>query len=240
MERDQGMKKILIIEDDLALRTQVKEILEDYEYQVVIIEDFRRIESMVETEAPDLILLDINLPYYDGNYYCRRIRKQTNCPIIITSARNGEQDQILSMELGADEYITKPFHIQVLLAKINAVIRRVYGEYAMEDTGAKLVQKGMILDDKSFKLTYRGQTRELSKNEFRLIKLFLQRPDTVISREELLDALWDTVSFVDDNTLTVNVTRMKACLDSLGLQDVIKTKRGAGYLFDSGGLGEEE
>lgn len=233
------MKKIVIIEDDLALGTQVKEVLENYAYQVVMIEDFRRIESIVEVEAPDLILLDINLPYYDGNYYCRRIRKLTKSPIIITSARNGELDQVLSMELGADEYITKPFSIQVLLAKINAVIRRVYGEYAVEEKETKLVQKGLTLDENSFKLTYHNQTRELSKNEFRLMKVFLQKPDTVIAREELLDALWDTVSFVDDNTLTVNVTRMKSCLESLGLQEVIKTKRGAGYLFDSSKLGGE-
>lgn len=232
------MSKIMMIEDDLTLCTQVKEVLEDYDYQVVVIEDFRKIEEVVRREMPDLILLDMNLPYYDGNYYCRRIRKQTNSPILIISARNGDFDQILSMELGADEYITKPFNIQVLLSKINALMRRVYGEYAVSEKEEMLTLKGLTLDAKNFKLTYEDCTEELSKNEYRLMKCFLERPDEVIEREELLEVLWDTISFVDDNTLTVNVTRVKNRLDTLGLQGVIKTKRGAGYLFDSYAMGE--
>ena len=234
------MPKILIIEDDLAIRTQVKEVLEAYEYQVVVIEEFREVEEKVELERPDLILLDINLPYYDGNYYCRRIRKRTTIPIIITSARNRDFDQILSMELGADEYIVKPFNIQVLLAKVNAVIRRVYGDYATGEKEPGIEVKGLALDEASFKLSYRGEMRELSKNEFRLMKIFLERHDQVITRDELLDALWDTQTFIDDNTLTVNVTRVKIKLQELGISNVVKTKRGAGYLFDSSSIEDEK
>ena len=228
------MRKILIIEDDQTLRRQIKEILESYAYSVVEVTDFRRIEECFMNEAPDLVILDINLPYYDGNYYCRMFRKRSNIPIIIISARNGDMDQILSMELGADEYVIKPFHIQVLLAKVNALVRRLYGEYAVSNSKENHWNEvqGLVLDDKSFKLSYQEHTVELSKTEYRLMKAFLTQPNTVLTREELLEALWDMTDFIDDNTLTVNVTRLRGKLKEITYPEVIKTKRGVGYLFD--------
>jgi len=227
------MPKIMIIEDDTQLRNQVKEVLLGYGYEVYAIETFHNVEEQFESIKPHLVLLDINLPHYDGNYYCRIFRRYSKIPIVITSARNSDMDQILSMELGADEYIVKPFNIQVLMAKINALIRRLYGEYSVNDNSNDLKINGITLYDNNFKVTYKDSIEELSKNEFKLLKKFLTNINKVISREELLEEIWDVSSFVDDNTLTVNVTRLKSKLINLGIEDVIKTKRGAGYLFDT-------
>lgn len=231
------MSKIMLIEDDIELRNQMMEVLSGYDYEVYAVEEFRNIEEQFVKLAPQLVLLDINLPYYDGNYYCRIFRKHSNIPIIITSARNSDMDQILSMELGADEYIVKPFNIQVLMAKVNALFRRLYGDYASGSENSKeITVQGIVLDNASFKISYGAKTEELSKNEYKLIKKFLQNENVVLSREELLEEIWDESSFVDDNTLTVNVTRVKNKLANLGIEDVIKTKRGAGYLFDASAI----
>lgn len=230
------MPKIMIVEDDTQLRNQIKEVLEGYHYEVYAVESFRNVEEQFISIEPDLVLLDINLPYYDGNYYCRMFRKHSNIPIVITSARNSDMDQILSMELGADEYIVKPFNIQVLIAKVNALFRRLYGDYAENENSKKLVLHGITLDQDGFRISYRSKTEDLSKNEYKLVKRFLQNADKVITREELLEEIWDESSFVDDNTLTVNVTRVKNKLAGLGMEDVIKTKRGAGYIFDTNSL----
>lgn len=227
------MPKIMIIEDDTQLRNQIKDVLLGYGYEVDAIETFHNVEEQFVNIKPHLVLLDINLPHYDGNYYCRIFRKHSKIPIIITSARNSDIDQILSMELGADEYIVKPFNIQVLMAKINALIRRLYGDYSVSNNSDELEIHGITLNSQSFKVTYKDSTIELSKNEYKLLKKFLQNINRVLAREELLEEIWDESSFVDDNTLTVNVTRLKVKLANLQIQDVIKTKRGAGYLFDS-------
>ena len=233
------MAKIMIIEDDIQLRNQVKELLSREGYEIYAVENFQTVQEQFLQYQPDLILLDINLPYYDGNFYCRMFRKHSKIPIIVTSARNSDTDQILSMELGADEYIVKPFPIQVLLAKVNALVRRLYGDYASSQSKDELRLKGIVLNQTGFKLSYQSLTQELSKNEYKLMKMFLQNPDKVLSREILLEELWDESSFVDDNTLTVNVTRVKNKLSSLLLEDMIKTKRGAGYLFDTTRLKEK-
>ena len=231
------MPRIMLIEDDVQLRNQIKEVLTGYDYEVYAVEEFRTIEDQFLKAKPQLVLLDINLPYYDGNYYCRMFRKHSNIPIIITSARNSDMDQILSMELGADEYIVKPFNIQVMMAKVNAFFRRLYGDYAVgTDLDRDITVHGIHLDPAGFKVIYQSKTEELSKNEFKLLNKFLQNVNQVLSREVLLEEIWDESSFVDDNTLTVNVTRVKNKLSSLGIEEVIKTKRGVGYLFDTEAL----
>lgn len=226
-----SQKKILIIEDDSKLRKEIKTVLEGYDYLTTLVEDFHKVEEIFYREQADLVILDINLPYYDGNYYCRMFRRKSNCPIIIISARNSDSDQVLSMELGADDYITKPFSIQVLIAKVNAVMRRNYGEYAKKELKTFQVD-GLSLDESSFKLTYQGKSEELSKNEYKLMKILIQEYQKLVPREVLLEEIWDDSCFVDDNTLTVNVARLKGKLANLGIIDAIKTKRGVGYFFE--------
>lgn len=232
------MYKIMIIEDDTQLRNQMSQILSTYGYHIEAVQDFHKVEEQFIESKPDLVILDINLPYYDGNYYCRIFRRHSNVPIIITSAKNSEMSQILSIELGADDYIVKPIPIELFMTKVNAMIRRSYGDYAQDTTekGNVLEMKmgigKLCLDEKSFKITADEMMIELSKNEFKLMKTFLTKPNEVLTREELLEELWDQSDFVDDNTLTVNITRLRGKLSELGYEDCIKTKRGVGYVFD--------
>lgn len=225
------MSKILVIEDDRKLLHLIKEYLLKYGYEVLEIQEFKNIEEEITAGSPDLILLDINLPYLDGFYLCRFIRKKMTVPIIIVSARNSDMEQIMGIELGADDYITKPFNLDLLHTKMKAALRRVYGEYAgaqpfMEGT------KGLVLNPNNFKLAYEEDEIELSKNEFKLMKKLIEKKNCIISREELLVELWDDLSFVEDNTLTVNMTRLKAKLEELKVAAVIKTIRGAGYRLE--------
>ncbi|WP_167958221.1 response regulator transcription factor [Anaerosporobacter faecicola] len=230
------MYRIMIVEDDVPLREQLSQILQGYGYSVCVIQDFHKVEEQFEKESPHLVVLDINLPYYDGNYYCKIFRRSSKVPIIITSARNSEMNQILSIELGADDYLVKPFAVELFIAKVNAWIRRTYGDYAAETKGKEednqLAVGDLTLDEKGFKLIGKSKTMELSKNEFKLMKVFFQRKREVLTREELLEALWDQSDFVDDNTLTVNITRLRGKLADLGYEGIIKTKRGVGYVFD--------
>ncbi|WP_410511184.1 response regulator transcription factor [Paenibacillus sp. BR2-3] len=230
------MFKIMIVEDDIKIRSLMTDILRKYGYEVVEVADFLQVEKIFEKEAPQLVLLDLNLPYYDGFYYCRVFRRKTTVPIIIISARDEESSQVLSMELGADDYIIKPLNIQVLLAKIMAILRRGYGEYSNKPETEKEALP-IHLDDRNFSISYQGIVEELSKNEYKLLKKLMEKKDTIVTREELLEELWDDVHFVVDNTLTVNVTRVKSKLLNLGFTDVIKVKRGVGYIFDTAAMG---
>ncbi|MFS0780189.1 response regulator transcription factor [Bacillus sp. 1P06AnD] len=221
------MPTLFVIEDDLKLQKYLKEYLTAYEFDVEIINDFDSVLEEVKEAMPDLILLDINLPTFDGFYYVKMLRKHFNIPVIILSARSDEGEQIRGIELGADDYITKPFSIGILLAKIQAVLRR--SQATAEE--AESVAGELTLQHDSMKLQYKDRQLELSKNEYRLLMMFMQHPNEVISREELLEAIWDDVAFVDDNTLTVNITRVKKKLQECGLGYAISTKRGVGYAF---------
>lgn len=232
------MYRIMIIEDDAQLREQMSQILSVAGYNIEAVQDFHKVEERFLDSKPDLVILDINLPYYDGNYYCRIFRRHSNVPIIITSARNSEMSQIMSIELGADDYIVKPFPVELFTTKINAMIRRTYGDYAQEalntrnGTENKIVAGGLSLDEKSFKIATENMVIELSKNEFKLMKAFITKTNEILTREELLEELWDQSDFVDDNTLTVNITRIRGKLSELGYEDCIKTKRGVGYVLN--------
>lgn len=231
--RSTSMYKILVIEDDRALEKVIGEFLNRYDFNVSYITDFKNIEHQIEQRQADLILLDINLPYLDGFYVCRSIRKYSTVPIIIISARSGETEQIMGMELGADDYIIKPFSTEVLLAKVRASLRRAYGEYNQHPSSLIDSDLDLILDKAHMKLHYKDHEVELTKNEYKLLELFFAKKNEVVEREEILMQLWDDIAFVDDNTLTVNVTRVKQKLEQVGLRDVIKTKRGVGYYFDT-------
>ncbi|MBU3202391.1 response regulator transcription factor [Clostridium estertheticum] len=219
------MNKILVIEDDTKLSSFIKEFIEKYAYNVVLINDFNNIETEFSETKPDLILLDINLPYSDGFQLCRAFRRESDVPIIFISARSSEFEQIRGLEMGADDYIVKPFSFELLLAKIQASFRRVRGEYNSSN--------GLLLNKKNFEISVNNNILELSKKEFQLLNKLIENENVIVTREELLEELWDETFFVDDHTLTVNVTRLRNKLAMLGLGDVIKTKRGLGYIYQS-------
>lgn len=224
--------RILLIEDDIKLKEYISEYLQAYDYHVTTINDFDIVMDVVKGGNPDLIILDINLPKFDGFYYLSLIRKTYKTPVIILSARSDEGEQIRGMELGADDYVTKPFVIGILIAKINALLRRT-NEYI--DNNKELENKDeelLYLVHESMKLKYKDQIMELTKNEYRILNILLPNKDKVITREEILEELWDDKTFVDDNTLTVNMTRVKKKLSALGINNVIITKRGVGYVYN--------
>lgn len=226
------MKKILLIEDDFTLNKLIKDYIEKYDYAVSIIEDFTSIEDEFLSVKPDLILLDVNLPYSDGFQLCKSFRRHSNVPIIFISARSSYSEQIRALELGGDDYIVKPFDIELLLAKIQVAFRRVYGEYS-GDKNEVAASNGLVLSKHNLQVSFNGKSLELSKKEFQLINKLVINENSIIPREELLEELWDETFFVDDHTLTVNVARVKNKLSLLGLKDAIQTKRGYGYLFVS-------
>lgn len=230
------MDKILLIEDDYKLCNLIKEYLETKGYEVAITEDFINIDKEIDRNMPKLIVLDINLPYFDGYYICREIRGKSNIPIIVVTARSGDKDQVLAIDLGADDYLSKPFKFEILHSKIKAVLRRTYGEYS---TSVGLIKEELYLDEKNFTINYKVRSVGITKNEFKIINMFLSNKGRVVKRQEFFQVLWDEDNFVDENTLTVNITRIKNIFKEIGLKDVIKTKRGVGYIFDDNLIKEE-
>ncbi|MFI8708916.1 response regulator transcription factor [Bacillus sp. NPDC077411] len=219
-------KKLLLIEDDVKLIKYMKEYLGAYDYLVETIKDFDHVEEEIYKAESDLILLDINLPKFDGFYFLKVIRKELQTPIIIVSSRSEEGEQVRGIDLGADDYITKPFSMGILLAKINAVLRRVnnLNENMIEIKNVKLFCESM-------EIRVDHESIPLAKNEYKLLKIFFTNYEKVVTREELLEELWDKDEFVDDNTLTVNITRLKKRLKEKGIQLTIETKRGIGYVL---------
>ncbi|EGL82553.1 two component transcriptional regulator, winged helix family [Caldalkalibacillus thermarum TA2.A1] len=226
------MYRVLIIEDDDKIRDLLASYLHKYDFNVSVVEDFRHIKETVQQLSPDLILLDINLPYYDGFYWCRIIRTFSLVPVIFITARVGEMDQVLAIENGGDDYITKPFHMDVVMAKINSVLRRTYGEYSDHQQPRHMIQvQGLCLYVDKHQVEWKGKRVDLTHNETILLQMLLEHYDRIVSREALLSALWDDHTFVDDNTLTVNVTRVRKKLREIGIKEAIQTHRGKGYRF---------
>ncbi len=223
---------IYIVEDDETIGHLVAGHLARYGYVVTLTKDFREVEREFESLQPNLVVMDVNLPYQDGFHLCRAIRRKSKVPLLFLTARSGEMEQVLGIESGGDDYLVKPFHLEVLLAKVKAILRRTYGEYAGAGAQAGTTMMrlgGLELNLSRGELGFRGKTERLTHNELMLIRILMEKVGELASREECLEALWDDVSFVDDNTLTVNVTRLRAKLESLGLKDAIETRRGMGY-----------
>ena len=221
------MKKILIIEDDEAIRNELKTFLCRYNYDALVIEKFENIIEEIEKENADLILLDINLPIFDGFYICREIRKNSNVPIIIVTSRDSDIDELMSMNLGADDFITKPYNTQILLARINSVLKRVYSKEVQES----MVYKDLVLNLSNGTISYKDNTLNLTKNEIKILSYLIKNKGKIISRENLMEYLWNDDFFVDDNTLSVNITRLRKKIDSIGLKNPIETRRGLGYIM---------
>ena len=224
------MPKILIIEDDEKLREELKIFLNKNGYKATTLTTFdNTIQDILQTN-PDLILLDINLPNTDGEYICKEIRKQSNMPIIIVTSRDSELDELLSINNGADHYITKPFNIQILLSKIGSLLRRTN----MQEVNDKIDAKDFILNTSNNTIEKDGKIIELTKNEYKILKYLVQNRGKIVSREDIMECLWESESFIDDNTLTVNITRLRNKLEELELKELLETKRGQGYILKRG------
>lgn len=231
-------QRIFIVEDDLKIAEMLAETLRKYHYEVETAKDFDRILDEAEAFDPHLILLDINLPSYDGYYWCRQLRLTTTCPIIFISARSGEMDQIFALENGGDDFITKPFHYEIVLAKIRSHLRRAYGEYALKQEERTVKAGRLTLYMERMELHVKNEVIPLQKKETTVLGLLLAQYPKVVSREQLLEELWDDQAFVDENTLNVNMTRVRKKLADYNVQSIIETVRGAGYrlLIDEGEL----
>ncbi|MBP1046860.1 response regulator transcription factor [Enterococcus sp. BWM-S5] len=222
------MAKIMIVEDEATIRSLIMKELEKWELSVVGTTDFHQVLEDFQNEEPQLVLLDINLPVYDGYYWCQKIREISKVPIIFISSRNTNMDMIMAMNMGADDFVTKPFQLDVLVAKINALLRRSYnysepGNEVMEHNGITL-----NLDNGNMEIA--GQTIDLSKNEYRLLYLLMKKHGKILTREKLLRSLWEDERFVDDNTLTVNINRLRKKIEQAGINGYIETKVGQGYI----------
>lgn len=224
------MKKILIVEDDEKLRDELKIFLNNNGYEASCLTSFENTINDILNINPELLLLDINLPGVDGEFVCREIREQSNMPIIIITSRDNEIDELLSINNGADHYITKPFNIHILLAKINSLLRRT----DMITNTDIIDAKDFILNINKSTIENNGKAIELTKNEFRILKYLVQNRNKIVSREDIMICLWDSDDFIGDSTLTVNMTRVRTKLEELGLKELLETKRGQGYILKRG------
>lgn len=223
------MYKIFIIEDDRWIAGAIKAQLESWGLSAVCAVDFRNIMSEFADVQPQLVLLDIALPFYNGYHWCSEIRRVSSVPIIFISSASDNMNIIMAVNMGADDFIAKPFDASVLVAKVQALLRRTY------DFGASstiIEHRGALLNTSDCTLTYDGERVELSKNEYRIISSLMESKGRVVSRERLMERLWETDSFVDDNTLTVNINRLRRKLADAGLSDFIMTKIGVGYIIE--------
>lgn len=223
------MQRIFIVEDDEKIADHLAREVQKYGYDVLISTDFTNIMNEFNVYQPHLVLLDINLPSYDGFYWCRQIRQVSTCPVIFISARTGEMDQVMALENGGDDFITKPFSPEIVLAKIRSQLRRAYGEYATQNQERIVEQKGLQLFPERLEISFNNKTISVTKNEADIIEVLLERFPRVAGREDLLEKLWDDQTFVDENTLNVNITRVRKKLFEVGIADAVETIRGVGY-----------
>ncbi|EJS02897.1 response regulator transcription factor [Bacillus mycoides] len=222
--------KIMIIEDERTIREMMAETIEKWGFDTVKVEDFDQVLSIFLKENPQLVLMDINLPSFDGFYWCNKIRESSKTPIIFLSSRNTPMDMIMAMNMGGDDFVNKPFHTDVLMAKINALLRRTYTY--IEDIELNILEHdGIVLDLNSYNVSYRNETVALSKNEFIIFNLLMQNKGAVVSRTKIMRSLWADERFVDENTLAVNIARIRKKITELGKEDFIATKKGYGYII---------
>jgi DNA-binding response OmpR family regulator len=220
------MKNILIIEDDRNIREELSTFLSKYGYICESPCEFEGIIDFVLSGKYDLVLLDINLPVFDGYYICREVRKHSDVPIIVVTSRDTELDELMAMNIGADDFITKPYNTQILLAHISSVLKRTSKEAVIDriDCG------DFAINLSRSNIEYNGQEHELTKNELKIIVFLYENRGFIVSRDELMTQLWNSDMFIDDNTLTVNINRLRKKLEDIGLGQVIETKRGRGYM----------
>ncbi len=225
------MYKILIVEDEPLIAESMKRYLLKWGNEVECVTDFAEVLKHFVCFSPQLVLLDIGLPFYNGYYWCAEIRKISQVPILFLSSASDKMNIVMAMNMGGDDFIAKPFDLEVLLAKVQAVLRRAYAFLGANPSVMEC--KGAVLNLSDMSVNYQGQRLELSKNEFRILQLLYEHAGQTVSREQMMKRLWDEECFVDDNTLTVNINRLRRSLREIGLVDFIHTKKGVGYQIDT-------
>ena len=222
------MHRIFIVEDDAAIAAALQKHLTTWGFDVRCAEDFRNVLAECTAFDPQLVLLDITLPFYNGYHWFQELRRVSNVPVVFLSSASDNMNIVMAMDMGADDFIAKPFDQSVLVAKVQALLRRAY---SFANTAPVLEHHGAVLHTGDNSMTYQGEKIDLSKNEYRILLTLMQHKGKIVSREKLMEALWETDSFVDENTLTVNVGRLRRKLDAAGLAGFITTKFGVGYML---------
>ena len=223
------MYKIMIVEDEEKISSIIKNSLEKWGFQPYCVEDFNEIFEEFVRESPQLIIMDVNLPVCDGFYWCNKIRSISKVPVLFLSSRSTNMDVVMAVNMGGDDYVTKPFSMEVLIAKINALLRRAYSY--VETALDTLDYKGVVLSLKDNTIHYEDKSLELTKNELKILYTLMKKQESIVTREKLMQELWEDESFVDDNTLTVNINRLRKKLKELGLEEYIKTIKNQGYII---------
>ncbi|MDU2503173.1 MAG: response regulator transcription factor [Peptoniphilus harei] len=217
--------KIFLVEDDKVIAEEIERHLNFWNYEIKIAEDFQNIFDDFKSFHPDLVLMDVTLPFYNGYHWCKIIRKNSKVPILFISAADENLNLIMAMDLGADDYLTKPFELELLQIKIRALLRRAY-EYIET---RNIFYKDISLDCDKMIISRENKEIELTKNEFKILEILLEKPGKVVNRDEIIDKIWQSDSYIDDNTLTVNIMRLRKKLEDINIFDLIKTKKGVGY-----------
>lgn len=223
------MIKILVVEDDHQIQQELVLLLQRNGFEAQALTSFESVPQQIVAAHPDLVLLDLNLPGIDGQQICREVRQLSNVPIIVVTSRNTDLDELMVLSLGADDFIAKPYNTQILLMHITSVLRRANSDVT---TGTKLSHAGVTLDSSSCKVSANQKSVELTKNELRILSLLMQNAGTVVSRQRIQEELWQSDEFVDDNTLTVNISHLRNTLASIGVEDFVMTRRGLGYVIE--------
>ena len=224
------MYRILIVEDDSTIAEALKRHLEGWDHETVIAEDFKNIMAEFTRVEPDLVLLDIGLPFYNGFYWCSQIRQVSDVPIIFISSASANMNIVMAMNMGGDEFIEKPFDLHVVTAKVQAILRRAY---SYRGSASLMEYRGCILNLADATVTYQNRKTDLTKNEFKIFQCLLENAGKIVTRDEIIARLWESDAFIDENTLTVNVARLRKKLAQIGLEEAVVTKKGIGYMVEA-------
>lgn len=225
------MYRIFIVEDDDVIAGAIADKLVSWGFEARICEDLRNVETEFVTYDPQLVLLDISLPFYNGYHWCNEIRRISKVPIMFISSAGDDMNVVMAINMGADDFVTKPFDLDLLLAKIQALLRRTY-DFNVQQQSGLLSHKGVMLDSAACTVIFGNRKTELSKNENKILAMLMENKGQAVSRDTLMNKLWETDCFVDENTLSVNVTRLRKTLASIGIEDFIKTRKGIGYIIE--------
>ena len=223
------MYRIFIVEDDMTIARTLSEHLRKWDYEAEYAKDFKNVTERFIEFDPQLVILDIMLPLFNGFHWCQEIRKISKVPIVFLSSASDNMNIVMAMKMGGDDFIEKPFDLNVVTAKVQAVLRRAY---AFQGAVEVIECRGIVLKLNDATVNVKGQEKELTKNEFRILRLLMEKAGRIVPRDEIIENLWESDEFIDDNTLTVNVTRLRKKLESLGVSDLIRTKKGIGYIIE--------